>query len=117
MRSREQMFYTNTCSLVKEALLWRERRAKRVYVRDRHTDERELAAIGGQRESPCLAEDHALAGKVEAVLHSGVHHLPGREVDVHRGRPLRDEGVPGAEERVRQRAVDRLPHRVALAVE
>lgn len=43
-------------------------------------------------------------------------HLAGAEIDVDGGRPVRDERVPGAEERVHEGTVEALPDRRAVVV-
>src|SRR5438067_6957670 len=83
------------------ATLRRERRAERRDVQHGPPVERELRVVRPEREPAVLPEDDAVAGHVEGKLLAGDDHVPGREVDVHRRRPVRDEGVPGAPDRVR----------------
>jgi hypothetical protein len=63
---------------------------------------------------PDWPEDDPVSGEVEGELFARVDHLPAAEVDVYGGRAVRDERVPGAEDGVRERAVDALPDRVPL---
>jgi hypothetical protein len=80
------------------------------------SDERQLAAIAGQRQTARLPENNPVSRNVECVLHACVDHLPADEVDVHRSGPVRHERVPRAEDRVRQRTVNALTDRRAIVV-